>query len=85
MKNLKYLFSDAVKHKARVHQLYFIGELLQEKFKNRVFVKLDSRYEDYFPSYSSYFGRALRLLKSIYGMNNYGKLFADELTEWSIE
>ena len=85
MKNLKYLFSDAVKHKARVHQLYFIGELLQEKLKNRIFVKLDSRYADYFPKYSSYSGRALRLLKSMYGMTKYGKLFADELTEWLIE
>ena len=28
---------------------------------------------------------ALRLLKSMYGMNNSGKLFADELTEWLIE
>ena len=49
MRNLKYFLVYAVKHKARVHQLYFIGEFLQGKFKNRVFVKLDSRYADYFP------------------------------------
>ena len=35
-----------------------------------------------FPEYSQYFGRALKLLKSMYGMTNSGKLFADELTEW---
>ena len=35
---------DAVKHKARVHQLDFIGELLQAKVKNIISVKLDSRY-----------------------------------------
>ena len=80
MGNLKYFLADATKHKARVHQLYFIGAFLQAKVKNRVFVKLDIRYTDYFPEYAKYFGRALRLLKSMYSMTNYGKLFADELT-----
>ena len=75
MRTLKYFLADSVKHKARVHQLDFIRELLQEKVKNRVFVKLDSRYADYFPEYSSYFGRALILLNSMYGMTNSGKLF----------
>ena len=28
MRNLKYFLSNATKHKARVHQLYFIGALL---------------------------------------------------------
>ena len=68
------------KHKAINHQLDFIGAFFQAKSNNRVFVKLDSRYADYLPLYSNYFGRALRLLKSIYGMANSGKLFADELT-----
>ena len=52
MRTLKYSLSDAVKNKARVYQLYFIGELLQAKVKNRVFVKLDIRYTDYFPEYA---------------------------------
>ena len=63
----------------------FIGELLQEKVKNRVFVKLDSRYADYFPSYSNYFERSLILLKSMYGMTNSGEFIYDELTEWLLE
>ena len=46
---------------------------------------LDIRYIDYFMEYTKYFGRALRLLKSMYGMTNSGKLFADELTEWLLE
>ena len=46
MSNLKYFLADATKHKARVHKLYLIGAFLQEKFKNRVFVNLDSRYVD---------------------------------------
>ena len=85
MRTLKYFLTDAAKHKARVHQLNFIGACLQAKVKNRVFVKLDMRYADYFPEYVQYFGRALKLLKSMYGMTNSGKLFADELTEWLIE
>ena len=80
MRTLKCFLADATKHKEKVHQLYFIQEFLQEKVKNRVFVKLDIRCTDYFPEYSKYFGISLRLLKSMYGINNYGKLFADELT-----
>ena len=85
MRTLKYFLADATKYKARVHQLDFIGEFLQSKVKNRVFVKLDIRYTDYFPEYVEYYGRALRLLKSMYGMTKSGKLFADELTEWLLE
>ena len=80
MRTLKYFLTDASKHKAGVNQLYFIGAFLQAKVKNRVFVKLDIRYTDYFPEYTQYFGRALRLLKSMYGMTNSGKLFDDEFT-----
>ena len=67
-----------------MHQLDFIGLLLQVNFNTRLFVKLYSRYADYFIEYSSYFFRALRLLKSMYGMTNSGNLFTDELTECCI-
>ena len=80
MSNMKFFLADTTKHKARVHPLDFIGELLQAKVNNWVFVKLDIRNIDYFPEYAKYFGRALRLLKSMYGMTNSGKLSADELT-----
>ena len=36
MINLKYFLADAAKHKARVHQLDFIGPFLQAKVNNRV-------------------------------------------------
>ena len=52
MRNLKYLLADAAKHKARVHQLDFIGAFLQAKVENRVFVLLNVRYAAYFPEYS---------------------------------
>ena len=77
--------ADANKHKERVYKLYFIGSFLQAKVKNRVFVKLDIRYTDYFLECAKYSGRALRLLKSMYGMTNSGNLFSDELTEWLLE
>ena len=85
MRTLKYFLADSTKHKARVHQLDFVGSFLQANVKNRVFVNLDSRYPDYFPEYEKYFGRALRLLNSTYGINNSGNLFSDELTEWLLE
>ena len=44
MRTLKYFLGDAAKQKAKFHQLDFIGEFLQGKVKNRVFVNLDSRY-----------------------------------------
>ena len=82
MRTLKYFLANAAKPKARVHGLDFIGAFLHAKVKNRVFVKLDMRYAYYSPEYAQYFGRALKLLKSMYGMTNSGKLFADEVTEW---
>ena len=78
----KCFLADTAKHKARVHKLDFIGAFLKANVKNRVFVKLEMRYAAYFPEYSQYFGRALKLLNSMYGMKNSGKLFADDLTEW---
>ena len=49
MRNLKYFLADAAKHRARVHQLYFIGAFLQAKVKNRFFVIINIRYAAYFP------------------------------------
>ena len=49
MRTLKYFLEDVTKHKARFYQLDFIGAFFQAKVKNSLFVKLDSRYADYFP------------------------------------
>ena len=73
--------ANPIRQRSRLHQLHLIGTFLQAKVNNRVFVKLESRYADYFFEYLNYFGRALRLLKSVYGMTKSGKLSADELTE----
>ena len=55
-------------------------KFIQANVKNIFFMKLDSRYGEYFPEYATYFGIPLIPKKSIYGMNNSWKLFADELT-----
>ena len=72
MRTLKYFLSDAAKHKAKVHQIDFIGAFMRAEVKNRVFFKLDMRYADNFPEYTQYFGRALKLLKYMYGIKNLG-------------
>ena len=79
MGTFKYFLADAVKQKIIVHQFYFIGVFSQAKVNNRVFVKFYIRYAEYFPEYSSYCGRSLRLLKYMYGITKYGKLSSDEL------
>ena len=53
--------------------------------KHRFFVKLYSRYGEYFPEYCNYFGIPLIMKKAIYGMTNSGKIFADELTNRLID
>ena len=85
IRTFNYFLADAAKPKARDHRIDFIGAFLQAKVKNRVFVKLDMRYAYYFPEYSQYIERALKILKSMYRMTNSCKLFADEMTEWLIE
>ena len=85
MRSLKNFLEDATEHKEMVHKLEIIRELLQANIKNRVFVKLESKYIHYFPEYSKYIGRSLILFKSMYGITNANKLFADELTEWLLE
>ena len=85
MSTLKYFLANAAKHKERVHQFYFIGTFLQDNFKHRFFVKLDSRYGEYLSEHANYFGIPLLPNKSTYGMNNTGNLFDDELTNWMID
>ena len=80
IRTLKCILEDASKHKSRVKKLYFIGEFLQANVKHSVFVKLDSRYGEYFPGYAKYCGIPLRLKNSMYGMTNSGNKFSNEIT-----
>ena len=62
-RTLKYFLEDANKHKAIVNQLDLIGEFLQTKVNNRIFVNLESIYTDYFIEYAKYFGRAFEIIE----------------------
>ena len=68
------------KNKAIIHQLDFSESFLQANVKHGSFVRLYSRYREYFPEYCNYFGRPLRLKKSMYGINIPGKIFAYLIT-----
>ena len=68
LRMLKFFLAEAARHRDRVNQLDFIGAFLQAEVKERIFVKLHERYAEYFPEYQQYFGRPLRLLRSMYGM-----------------
>ena len=57
----------------------------QANVKHTAFVKLDIIYGEYLPENCNYFGIPIGLKKSIYGMNDSGKLFADDLTNWQID
>ena len=48
-------------------------------------MKLESRYGEYLPEYANYFGRPLTTKKSMYGINNSGKLSSDEITNCMID
>ena len=62
----------------------FIGVFIQANVKHRVFVHFDSTYGEYFLEYDSYFKIPLSLKKSMYGMTNDGKLFADQINSFLI-
>ena len=81
LRTVKFLLADSARHKARFKQLDFIGAFLQAKVNRRFFVRLESKYSDFFPDYRHYFGRPLRLVRFMYGMTISGKLFADNLTD----
>ena len=42
--SMKYFLADATNHKARLHQLDFIGSFIQATVKHIYFLKFDSRY-----------------------------------------
>ena len=48
-------------------------------------MKLDSRYGEYLLDHVNYFGSPLKLKKSMCGMTNFGKIFADQLTNLLID
>ena len=85
MRTMKYLLAGDSNHKARLHELDLIISFLPANVKHRVFVKLESRYGEYFREYCNYFGKPLGLKKAIYGMIHYIIFFSEEINNWLID
>eukprot|EP00957_Ditylum_brightwellii_P066314 5033745-Ditylum_brightwellii.AAC.1 len=65
----------AVKLLKRVNQADFIGAYLQAKATGIFFVRLPDIYKQHFPTMPKYFGKSLRLRKTIYDLTLSGKLW----------
>ena len=81
-RSLKLFLANACKYKCRVRQLDFIGAYLQALMQTDVWIILPSYYASLFPKYKEYFGRPLKLKKSMYGQNVSGKNWYDELHQY---
>ena len=81
-KSLRIFLAQVAKCGSHVFQLDFIGAFLQAPVRDRVFVKLDQNLVKIMPEYGQYFGRPLRLLKSMYGQTLSGKWWFLELEMW---
>jgi hypothetical protein len=59
----------------------FVGAYLQVKQVSRTFVSLDKNYVPYILKYSEHFGRALHVVKGIYGLMISRKLWSIEFSQ----
>ena len=66
-RTLRVYLADASNHNAIVLQLDYIGAFLQAPVRSRVFVLLAMEYIRICPEFAQYFGKPLRLIKSMYG------------------
>jgi len=82
IRTVKMFLALATSMKRRVKQGDFVGAYLQAKARNRIFVKLDPRYKEYFPDLAKWFGVPLRLKKCMYGVTFSGKFWSLELSDW---
>jgi hypothetical protein len=81
-RSLKMFLAHAVRLKARVKQLDFIGAFLQANTRSRIFVTIPAVFGVLFPEYSKYCGIPLRLAMSMYGMTLSGKYWYLDLLEF---
>ncbi len=67
-RSLKMFLADAARNRCKVHQLDLVGASLQPNVRGRIFVTLPNVYGDIWPEFKDFYGRPLRLVKSMYGM-----------------
>ena len=82
---LKVFLADAARHKKRAYHADFVGAYLQANMDRIVYVRLPSEWATYYSEYAEWFGVPLLLIKSAYGINSAGRLWAEELFGWFLE
>lgn len=66
----------------RPKQLDFIGAYLQDRMRERVFIRLQKEFSPFFITIQKYFSRPLLLKKTIYGLTVSAKYWNEELIKW---
>ena len=79
---LRIFLAFASQSKCRVYQLDFIGASLQPSARNRTFTTLPADWARFFPEMATWFGKPLRLKKSLYGAVDASRNWDDELDAW---
>ena len=73
---LKVFLAEAARRRRSVYQSDFVGAYLQAYMDRVVYVKLPKEWAEYFPDLAKWFGVPLLLVKSAYGINSAGRLWA---------
>ena len=79
---LRIFLAFASQSKCRVYQLDFIGAFLQASSRNTTYTTSPAKWAEFFPDMAAWFGKALRLKKSLYGAVDAGRNWDDELHAW---
>ena len=83
-RSFKLFLANATKYKCRIKQLDFVGAYLQAKMQSDVWICIPKYYATLFSEYKEYFGRPIKLEKSMYGQTVSGKNWYEELHEFLI-
>ena len=84
-RTLRMVVADAARCGVPIFQLDFIGAFMQAPMRARAFVEFPKELVKICPKYAQYYGRPLRLLKSMYGQTFAGKWWWLELEEFLIK
>ena len=74
--------ANTASHCAIVWQLDVVGAFSQATMKQVTYIKLSEFLSEIYPEYSAWFGRPLRLIKSMYGISFCGKWCFLEMMEY---
>ena len=81
---LKLFLAEAARLGLPVYQVDFVSAYLQSLMDRPVYVMFPAKWKDIMPEFSKWFGRPLLMVKSVYGVSNAGRLWAEELYGWLV-